>query len=213
MTTGLVPRPLVILLALQTALHESTDLTPDADELALVEAARRLEDGAWQTLFERHYPRLYSYLYYRVGDAEGAEDLTAQVFELAVRSIGRFQHRGASLGAWLMRIARNLAHDHYRRQKVRPPDPLELNETWFRGGDDPAHCAVHNESSRLLRQALERLTPEQRDVVLLRFVARMTGPEIARSMGKTAGAVKAIQHRGLASLRRELEALGYHGLV
>ena len=213
MTTGLVPRPLVILLALQTALHESTDLAPDADEQALVEAARRLEDGAWQTLYERHYPRLYSYLYYRVGDAEGAEDLTAEVFERAVRGIGRYQQRGSSLGAWLMRIARNLAHDHYRRQKVRPPDPLELNEAWFRGGDDPAHRAVHNESSRLLRQALERLTPEQRDVILLRFVARMTGPEIARSMGKTAGAVKAIQHRGLASLRRELEALGYHGLV
>lgn len=203
----------MILLALQTALREPSDLAPDSDELALVEAARRLEDGAWQTLYERHYPRLYSYLYYRVGDVDGAEDLTAQVFERAVRSIGRFQHRGASLGAWLMRIAQNLAHDHYRRQKVRPPDPLELNETWFRGSDDPAHRAVHNETSRLLREALERLTPEQRDVILLRFVARMTSPEIAKAMGKTAGAVKAIQHRGLASLRRELEALGYHGLV
>ncbi len=203
----------MILLALQTALHEATAPAPFTDEAALVEAARRLEDGAWHIIYEHHYPTLYAYLFYRVGDVTTAEDLAAQVFERAVRGIGRYQLRDAGLGAWLMRIAQNLAHDHYRRQKVRPPDPLELNEAWLQGGSDPAHHAIQNESLRLLRQALGSLTPEQRDVILLRFVARMTSSDVAKTMGKTAGAVKAIQHRGLAALRRELEALGYHDIA
>ena len=64
----------------------------------------------------------------------------------------------------------------------------------------------------MLTRALSQLTPDQREVILLRFVARMTSTEVGRQLGKTTGAVKALQHRALASLRRELEALNYHGL-
>ncbi len=201
----------LLLLALQSALGEGDETAAPTDEVALIERARQLDDEAWERIYEQHYPRLYGYLYYRVGDPDLAEDLVAQTFERAVRHIDRFKARGGGLGGWLTRIAQNLAHDHYRRRKARPPDPIELNEAWMGGGGDPTHHALRTESTELLRRALDRLTPDQRDVILLRFIARMTSPEVARHMGKTTGAVKALQHRALAALRRELEALGYHG--
>lgn len=181
--------------------------------MALVERAKRLDDDAWRILYDRHYARLYGYLYYRLYDPDLAEEYTAQVFEKAVRSIGQFHYRGVSLGAWLTRIAKNIATDHHRRAKTRPPDPLELNEMWIDSGDDPAQKMLSNESTKLLEQALKQLTPDQQHVILLRFVAQMTSSEAGKVLGKSPGAVKALQHRALGALRRELEALGYHGLT
>ena len=201
----------MLIFTLVSALDEALDQNTDAgDELALVERARKLDEQAWQIIYDRYYNRLFGYLYYRVGDPDLAEDLTAQVFERAVKNIGRYRHQGSNLGAWLNRIAQNLANDLYRRRKVRPPEPLELNEDWISAGNDPAQYALHTESSQVLARALSRLTPEQREVILLRFVARLTSPEIGKRMGKTTGAIKALQHRALAALRRELEALNYH---
>lgn len=202
----------MLILTLLHALDDSLNSAVDVDETALLERAKRLEDAAWQTIYDRYYGRLFGYLYYRVGDPDLAEELTAQVFERAVKHIGRYRYQGSGLGAWLNRIAQNLAHDLYRRRKARPPEPLELNEAWISAGHDPAATAIHNESHQYLAQALARLTSDQREVILLRFVARLTASEIGHRMGKTTGAVKALQHRALATLRRELEALHYHGL-
>ncbi len=203
----------ILLLALQASLREQRGRAPLSDDAALVERARKLDDEAWQVIFERHYPRLYSYIYYRVGDAGAAEDLCGELFEKAVKNIHRFKSRDGGLAGWLTRIAQNLTYDYYRRRKVRPPDPLELNESWISRGDDPDHYLLNRESTDYLRQALQKLTPEQRDVILLRFIAQMRTAEVAAIMGKTTGAVKALQHRALAALRRELEASGYHGLI
>jgi len=206
-----VTAPLQILfLALQATLSSQNQRTSGPDDDALVERARRLDDDAWRIIFNRHYPRLYSYLYYRVGDPNIAEDLCGEVFEKAIKNIHRFKSRDGGLAGWLTRIAQNLAHDYHRRRHTRPPDPLELNETWMETGDDPAHELLARESSAYLYQALQKLTDDQRDVILLRFIAQMRTPEVARTMGKTVGAVKALQHRALAALRRELETLGYH---
>ncbi len=200
----------ILLLALQATLSSQNQRTSGPDDDALVERARRLDDDAWRIIFNRHYPRLYSYLYYRVGDPNIAEDLCGEVFEKAIKNIHRFKSRDGGLAGWLTRIAQNLAHDYHRRRHTRPPDPLELNETWMETGDDPAHELLARESSAYLYQALQKLTDDQRDVILLRFIAQMRTPEVARTMGKTVGAVKALQHRALAALRRELETLGYH---
>ena len=200
----------ILFLALQATLSSQNQRTSGPDDDALVERARRLDDDAWRIIFNRHYPRLYSYLYYRVGDPNIAEDLCGEVFEKAIKNIHRFKSRDGGLAGWLTRIAQNLAHDYHRRRHTRPPDPLELNETWMETGDDPAHELLARESSAYLYQALQKLTDDQRDVILLRFIAQMRTPEVARTMGKTVGAVKALQHRALAALRRELETLGYH---
>ncbi len=205
---------LTLLGALHSTLLDSPTGSRDApDERQLIERARRLEDEAWRIIFEQNYRRLFAMIYYRVGDADVAEELVSQVFEQAVKHIGRFDDRGVALAAWLSRIARNLVIDYHRRRKSRPPAPLELNETWASRDPDPARQTLHSESARFLALALDRLTPEQRDVILLRFIGQLSAPEVGASLGKTAGAVKALQHRALASLRRELEALGYHGLT
>jgi len=206
-----VTAPLQILLfALQASLSSQTQRPSDFDDDALVERARELDNEAWQIIFNRHYPRLYSYLYYRVGDPNVAEDLCGEVFERAVKNIHRFKPRGGGLAGWLTRIAQNLAHDYHRRRNVRPPDPLELNESWIQADDDPDDQLLSRESAAYLHRALQRLTPQQRDVILLRFIAQMRTPEVAKIMGKTEGAIKALQHRALASLRRELKTLGYY---
>jgi len=202
----------ILLLALQSTLQAQTAPSISLqEEAALVERARKMDDEAWQIIFEQHYPRLYAYLYYRVGNADVAEDLCGEVFERAVKHIRRFKPRDGGLGGWLTRIAQNLARDYFRRNRGKAPDPLELNESWIADGADPASHLLGQEATEYLRTALQRLTPEQRDVILLRFIAQMRTPEVASMMNKTTGAVKALQHRALASLRRELETLGYYG--
>lgn len=203
----------ILLLALQTTLSQQTGRSSRLDDDALIQRARKLDDEAWQIIFNQHYPRLYSYIYYRVGDPNVAEDLCGEVFERAVKNIHRFKPRDGGLAGWLTRIAQNLTHDYYRRRNARPPDPLELNEAWVDAGDDPFSHIVTDERTDYLRRALQRLTPDQRDVILLRFIAQMRTSEVASIMGKTSGAVKALQHRALAALRRELETLGYHDLI
>ncbi len=200
----------MLILTLLQSLDDSIQSSVPADEAELVRRAQLFEEAAWQMIYDRYYPRLFGYLYYRVRDPDLAEDLTAQVFERAVKHIRRYRHKG-SLGAWLNRIAHNLAHDAYRRQKARPPSPLELKEEWISADSDPAATAIRNESQQYLARALDRLTPEQREVILLRFIARLSAPEIGRRLGKSPGAIKSLQHRALAALRRELEALQYHG--
>lgn len=198
----------ILISALDSALAQG-DLD---DELAMVQRAQKMDESAWQMIYDRYYSRLFGYLYYRLGDPDEAEELVAQVFERAVKNIRRYQYRGHSLGAWLNRIAANLVNDRHRQQQ-RQPTPLTLQESWVGHGDDPAEHALHSERSHILIQALNQLTPEQREVILLRFVARMTSPEIAQQMGKTTGAIKSLQHRALAALRRELEALHAQSLL
>lgn len=180
------------------------------DEAALISRARKMEDEAWQIIFDRHYPRLYAYLYYRTGDADSAEDMCGEVFEKAVKHIQRFTPRDGGLAGWLTRIAQNLAHDHYRRRKSRPPEPFELQESWIAHGDDPAGRLLSHETNVYLQQALQKLTPEQQNVILLRFIFQMKTLEVAHILHKSPGAVKSLQHRALISLRRELEVLGYY---
>lgn len=205
--------PQILLLSLYSSLQTQSGRTSVEEDVALVARARKMDDEAWQIIFEQHYPRLYAYLYYRVGDADVAEDLCGEVFERAVKHIRRFKPRDGGLGGWLTRIAQNLARDYFRRSKAKPPDPLELNEAWIADSDDPAWCVLSQESIQYLQQALNRLTPEQRDVILLRFIAQMRTSEVAHILKKSPGAVKALQHRALLSLRRELEALGYYGQI
>jgi len=198
----------ILLLAFQNTL--TPQLKRSSEDDALVERARKLDDEAWQAIFEKHYPRLYKYLYYRVGDPDIAEDLCGEVFEKAIKNIHRFKSRDGGLAAWLTRIAQNVGHDYHRRRKARPPQPLTLNEAWVDVGEDPSRQLFADESVSYLQRALKKLTPEQQEVILLRFIAQMRTSDVAMHLGKTPGAIKAMQHRALLSLRRELEKLGYH---
>ena len=169
----------------------------------LVQRAQRGDRTALEELYLLHFDRIYSYLHMSVGSRHDAEDLTTQTFVKMLEAIGRFQWRSVPFSAWLFRIAHNLAIDHFRANRRWQPEE-EIQE------------AVHGEESSAEEQALaslgqtsmlaliDRLSPEQRQVLTLKFVFRFSNAETASILAKSEGAVKSLQHRALASLQKHV---------
>ena len=178
------------------------------DEASLVARAKDLDPGAWTDLYERYHARIFTYLRYRVGSDEVAEDIAATVFLEAVERIGSFTYRGVPVSAWLYRIAHNLAADHLRRNSRRPVEPLDDG---VRASSTTPDDIVERDLARQdLAVALEALTDDQRQVVLLKFIGGFTGAQVAEILEKPEGAVKSLQHRALKALRRTLEREDLH---
>jgi RNA polymerase sigma-70 factor, ECF subfamily len=170
-------------------------------------AARRREPAAVTRVYTAYAPALYRFFMAAVSDRHLAEDLTGTAFLSAIEALPRFRGPIEALGGWLFQIARHDLYDHRRKQARTRIEPLEdnLNEAALAdGGADPEELAIDRlEGSRVLA-ALSELSPDQREVLLLRMAGGRTAPEVAAILGKTTGAVKALQHRGLASLARVL---------
>ncbi len=176
----------------------------DAGTLATLLAAAKAGDGrAFAAIYDAYAARLYRYLLLRVGEPADAEDLLQRVFVKVIEALPRYEDRGLPFGAWLFRIARNVAIDFAR---ARPNDQALAD---VEGHTDDRHApADHAElmaDRRLVRESLQLLTPEQRDVIVYRFFAGLSPREIGALMGKREGSVRAIQFRALATLRRHLE--------
>ncbi len=169
-------------------------------EAALVDAARSLDTAAWSEIYDRHYDRVYAYLYYRFGRREVAEDLAADVFVRALSGIRTFSYRGTPLLAWLFRIAHNVAVDHRKaasRRDMLDTPGLDVEAAVAQG--DLAEEAAQRQD---VRAALTRLTEDQQQVLFLRFYQGMSNADVAVVLRKGEGAVKALQVRALKSLRR-----------
>jgi RNA polymerase sigma-70 factor, ECF subfamily len=169
----------------------------------LVERAQRGDRAALEELYLIHFDRIYSYLHLSVGSRHDAEDLTTQTFVKMLESIGRFRWRSVPFSAWLFRIAHNLAMDHFRsRRRWQPeeevPEPAGAEET---SAEEQALASIGDAS---LMELIARLSPEQRQVLTLKFVFRFSNGEAASILGKTEGAVKSLQHRALASLQKHV---------
>jgi RNA polymerase sigma-70 factor, ECF subfamily len=177
---------------------------------ATLVAARRREPAAVTRIYSAYAPALFRFFMAAVGDRHQAEDLTGTTFLSAIEGLPRFYGPVEALGGWLFQIARHDLYDHRRRQARARIEPLEdhLPEAAAAAGAaDPEELAITRlEGSRVLA-ALGELSPDQREVLLLRMAAGLTAPEVAETLGKTTGAVKALQHRGLASLARVLDGL------
>ncbi len=174
-----------------------------AYEVILIARAKELDSDAWTEIYQYHYPRLYAYLYHRLGHRQLAEDMAANVFLQAFERIGSFVYRGTPLSAWLFRIARNMAADHFRRGKTTP---LPLNDRDVACPESTAEEAVERAMTlEKLNLALRGLTDRQRQVLLLKFVGGLSNADVGTVMGKPEGAIKSLQHRALAALRRLLE--------
>lgn len=173
------------------------------DEVALTLAARG-DVEAFGVLYERYVGRIYNYIYYRTGNYEDAEDLTARVFFRAMRHIGNYRHRGLPFSAWLYRIAHNLVanwhRDNSRKQEI-PLDDISLPPI---RGDHPETRLLKSEEEENLLKMIRRLPPERQQLLILKFVERMSNSEIGEIMGRTEGAVKSLYHRTLLSLRQEV---------
>jgi RNA polymerase sigma-70 factor, ECF subfamily len=173
----------------------------------LVRRIRSNQPEAFEELYARYSPRVFGYLYQRLnGNAEEAEDLTAEVFARVYEKIDAFQAQGAPLSAWLFKIAHNRLIDSVRRSRPRqaqvsldvaPPVPA-----------GPAFGSVDQAIARdQITAGLARLTPEQRQVIVLRFLEGKSLAETAAIVHRNEEAVKKLQARGLASLRRAINCL------
>jgi RNA polymerase sigma-70 factor, ECF subfamily len=169
----------------------------------LVERAQRGDRAALEELYLLHFDRIYSYLHLSVGSRHDAEDLTTQTFVRMLESIGRFRWQSVPFSAWLFRIAHNLAMDHFRaRRRWQPeeaiPEPPGAEET---SAEEQALASIGDAG---LLDLIARLSPEQRQVLTLKFVFRFSNGETAAILGKTEGAVKSLQHRALSSLQKHV---------
>jgi RNA polymerase sigma-70 factor (ECF subfamily) len=177
------------------------------DERELIGRAKEYDPVAFAQIYERHYQSIYNYVYYRVGDSPLAEDLTADVFVKALESIESFTFRGVPISSWLYRIANNLIIDYFRLHPQPPALPLE--EVLIAAGEGPGEVVEKDLTHQQLAQALKCLTDEQREVIILKFVERLSNPQVAEILGKTEGAIKALQHRALGKLGRALSSQGF----
>jgi RNA polymerase sigma-70 factor (ECF subfamily) len=176
----------------------------DVSESHLINKAKERDSEALSELYHRYADAVFRYVYYRVGDREVAEDLVGDVFVRALEGLPSYQDTGSPFEAWLYRIAHARVVDYYRRQQVR--FAALLDERLAGGeGADPYRLVAHRDEARRAWSALIHLTDDQQQVIALRFIAGYSVAEAARLMGKTKGAVRALQHRALASLRRLLE--------
>ncbi|HKO85948.1 MAG TPA: sigma-70 family RNA polymerase sigma factor [Actinomycetota bacterium] len=158
-------------------------------------------------IYAAYAPALFRFFLAAVGDRPTAEDLTGEVFRSAIEGLPSFRGPVETLGGWLFGIARHDLSDHRRRQARRLVQPLDdlLEEAALAGGAvDPEELALERLEGDRVLAALRQLTRDQREVLLLRMVADLTAPEVAGILHKSTEAVKALQHRGLASLARLL---------
>jgi RNA polymerase sigma-70 factor (ECF subfamily) len=174
----------------------------DKEEARLIRQAKGGDSGAFAELYRRYQPKIYRYVAFRVSSASVAEDLTSEVFVRLVERIDDFHYRGRPLLAWLYTIARNLITDHYRREGRAQSYPLD--DSLVADTPDPAQRAHYAVEKSRLTDAIADLTEDQRQVLLLKFFEGMDNPTVAKVLGKTVGAVKSLQHRGLAALARVL---------
>src|SRR5947199_7066959 len=169
----------------------------------LVDRAQQGDRDALEELYLIHFDRIYGYLHMSVGNRHDAEDLTTQTFLKMLESIGRFRFRSAPFSAWLFRIAHNLAMDHFRAGRrwqpeeavPEPPGQEELS------AELEAMQSIGRDS---MMELIEKLSPEQQQVLTLKFVFNFPNADVATILEKTEGAIKSLQHRALASLQKQL---------
>lgn len=175
----------------------------DPTVVGLVDRAQSGDQAAFADLYDRYVDDIYAYVRRRVRSNDIAEDLVGDVFLRAWRRIDSFEWQGVDIGAWLVTIARNRVYDHYKSAKTRlerttDTFPDRLHESM--PTDSPERIAMGRDMARSLGQALERLNPDHREVIELRFVHEYGVAETAAAMGRTVGATKALQYRALRAL-------------
>ncbi len=162
----------------------------------------REREARLTALFDSCYPRIARYALARIGDQSEAEDIASEVFVRAIEALPSYRERGLPMEAWLFRIAHNLVVDHLRRvnRVERSEEPVE----GLLDSKDPAHVAEERIRLREVREAMRTLTPQQREVVSLRFFAGLDSKEVAAVMHKSRGSVREMQRAALERLREML---------
>ena len=181
--------------------NDAKPTEPLPDEKHLVEQAKSGDAEAFCQLYDACIDRVYRFIFFRVSDEPTAEDLTSQVFLKAWQNLGRYQPKGPFL-AWLYAIARNTVIDHYRTHK----QTVSLDEAApIAAKDDKLDDLIELKFEvNSLQESLQYLTEEQQEVITLKFIAEYDTDQIARKMGKSEGAIRALQMRALQALAKVL---------
>jgi len=175
----------------------------ELEERQLLHGAARFDLDVLAVIYDRYSPQIHAYALRLLGDASLAEDCTAETFARFLRALRIGRGPTDHLRAYLYRIAHNWITDSYRRQ---PPPPLQLEDQLVANGEpDPGRQAEEHQGQERIRLALRSLTPDQRQVLVLRFLEDLSLAETAAALDKPVGAVKALQHRAINTLQRILE--------
>ena len=170
--------------------------------IGLVELARGGDKEAFGLLFDHYHGPVFRFLFYRTRSQVLAEDLASETFFRALRSMNGFRWQGKDFGAWLMTIARNLATDHFKAGRTRlelTTDDMGLHDDTTDGPETEVLTGLTNEA---LRDSLDALPDEQRDCLIMRFLQGMSIAETAAVLGRTDGAIKQLQLRGVRNLAK-----------
>jgi RNA polymerase sigma-70 factor, ECF subfamily len=182
--------------------HTTIDDAPGRDRLAIAQAVARAkagDDEALRFLYVRYADNVYGYVRSIVRDDFEAEDVTQHVFAKLMTVLPKYQERTVPFAAWILRVARNVAVDHMRQRRAIPCEEVrELDERKDHG--------EAQQISLTLREALDALPDDQRQVLVLRHVVGLTPGEIAGCLGKTEPSVHGLHHRGRGSMRDALVA-------
>jgi RNA polymerase sigma-70 factor, ECF subfamily len=201
---GSVPEPRANPELLEAA--NAAAFAADADVVELVARAQQGDAEAFGSLYDRYVDVVYRYVYYRVSNKSLTEDMVSETFLRALRRITSFTWQGRDFGAWLVTIARNLIADHFKSSRykleVTTGEMLDADKTT----EGPENEVLDNLTNVTLLEAVRMLGAEQQECVVLRFLQGFSVTETALAMGKTDGAIKALQYRAVQSLKRLLPA-------
>jgi RNA polymerase sigma-70 factor, ECF subfamily len=175
----------------------------DGSETALIRRAQRGDREAFSEIYALYSPKIYAYLLRHVGgDPDLAQDLTSDVFLKVMEHVGTYRFKDVPFSSWLYRIAHNRVVDHYRRAPKLQPVALEGEESAEKSASLDVSWLLNR---KVLYDAIGLLTPEQRNVVVLRLLQSRSIAETAHAMGRSEDAIKQLQRRALATLGRILQ--------
>lgn len=180
------------------------------DPLLLTQLAKVGDKQAFERLYEMYFAPVFRYIYFRVKNKEEAEDMSQTVFLKAFQALPRFEpQQDKSPLAYFFTVARNTVTDYWRKKNAVAARETSADALVFEPPDETAKDVTGQiENAHIIRQALRSLTEEQQEVIILRFINDLSCKEVARLLGKSSAAVRQLQSRALAALRKKLPPTG-----
>ncbi|MFC2064570.1 RNA polymerase sigma factor [Chloroflexota bacterium] len=172
-------------------------------ESEILARATKGDRDAFGFLYEQYVERIYNYIYYRTGNVHDAEDITARVFYRALHHIHNYKDRGVPFSAWLYRIAHNLVANWHRDRSRKQEISLNDVPTITYKGKAPEQSLMQSEERDNLLRMIRNLTPDRQNLLILKFIEKLSNAEIGQIIGRSEGAVKSLYHRTLLALRDE----------
>jgi len=195
----LSPLFLMTVINVQTA-HVNS---PVPEEASLVHRAKSGDSEAFARLYDAYIERVYRYIYFRISDDDATEDILSQVFLKAWENLGRYKTGSSPFIAWLYTIARNLVIDYYRAKKdILPLEEAVALPSDMQSPDDEAQTRFDLQA---MRDALQFLTGDQQQVLILKFIAGLPNENIAKIMNKQEGTIRGLQMRALQTLSKYMQ--------